>query len=93
MIQGSTRMKAGTSQKIVLNAYSTALAILLGKTYDNIMSHMGVKYNTKLKQRAVNILISEFKIGATEAEALLVKNNYRLDRIINGLRNGEESGK
>ncbi len=93
VIQGSTRMKAGTSQKIVLNAYSTALAILLGKTYDNIMSHMGVKYNTKLKQRAVNILISEFKIGATEAEALLVKNNYRLDRIINGLRNGEESGK
>ena len=93
VIQGSTRMKAGTSQKIVLNAYSTALAILLGKTYDNIMSHMGVKYNIKLKQRAVNILTSEFKIGTTEAEALLVKYNYRLDSIINSLRSNDKFDK
>ncbi|MGE9811616.1 N-acetylmuramic acid 6-phosphate etherase, partial [Ferroplasma acidiphilum] len=40
VIQGSTRMNAGTSQKILLNTISTSLAILLGKTLDNTMGSM-----------------------------------------------------
>ncbi len=55
VIAGSTRMKAGTAQKLVLNAFSTAVMVQLGHTYSNLMAAMRVT-NAKLRGRAVTIL-------------------------------------
>ncbi len=55
VITGSTRMKAGTSQKMVLNMISTATMIKLGKVYKNYMVDLQV-LNEKLKKRAVRII-------------------------------------
>jgi N-acetylmuramic acid 6-phosphate etherase len=55
-IAGSTRLKAGTAQKLVLNAFSTALMIRLGKTYSNLMVDVAPA-NAKLRGRVLAILI------------------------------------
>jgi N-acetylmuramic acid 6-phosphate etherase len=66
-IAGSTRMKAGTAQKLVLNAFSTSLMIRLGKVYRNLMVGVSAT-NTKLRRRAVRLV--EQGAGATpEASA------------------------
>lgn len=55
VIAGSSRMKAGTAQKMVLNMLSTATMIRLGKVYGNLMVDVQPT-NTKLRRRAVHIL-------------------------------------
>jgi N-acetylmuramic acid 6-phosphate etherase len=55
VLAGSTRMKAGTAQKMVLNAFSTAVMVRLGHTYSNLMTHVVAK-NAKLHGRMVTIL-------------------------------------
>lgn len=62
-ITGSTRMKAGTAQKIVLTSFSTAVMIRLGRTYSNLMVSM-VASNAKLRGRTVAIL--QQATGASE---------------------------
>ena len=69
-IAGSTRMKAGTAQKMVLNMLSTASMILLGKTYGNLMVDV-VATNAKLRARAVRIVALATGLGREEAKALL----------------------
>ncbi len=64
-IAGSTRLKAGTAQKLVLNGFSTALMVRLGKTYSNLMVDV-TRHNAKLRGRVLVIL--EEATGATEAE-------------------------
>ncbi|GAB3296483.1 N-acetylmuramic acid 6-phosphate etherase [Parasphingorhabdus pacifica] len=54
-ITGSTRMKAGTAQKLVLTSFSTTVMIRLGRTYSNLMVSM-VATNAKLRGRTVSIL-------------------------------------
>jgi N-acetylmuramic acid 6-phosphate etherase len=55
ILAGSTRLKAGTSQKMVLNMLSTAVMVRLGHAYDNLMIDMG-EANEKLRERATWIL-------------------------------------
>jgi N-acetylmuramic acid 6-phosphate etherase len=55
VITGSTRMKAGTAQKLVLNAFSTATMVRLGRTYSNLMTDM-VPRNDKLRDRQLRIV-------------------------------------
>lgn len=55
VITGSTRLKSGTAQKLVLNMLSTGVMIRLGKTYGNLMVDMQTS-NAKLHQRAVNMV-------------------------------------
>ncbi|TDL83502.1 N-acetylmuramic acid 6-phosphate etherase [Palleronia sediminis] len=55
VLAGSTRMAAGTAQKIALNVFSTALMVRLGRTYSNLMSHLASS-NAKLDERRVEIL-------------------------------------
>ena len=55
VIAGSTRMKAGTAQKIVLNLFSTALMVRLGRVYRGLMVHMRAT-NAKLRRRAEAIV-------------------------------------
>ena len=55
VIAGSTRMKAGTAQKIVLNLFSTAVMVKLGRVYRGLMVHMRAR-NAKLRDRAERIV-------------------------------------
>ncbi|HET8598770.1 MAG TPA: N-acetylmuramic acid 6-phosphate etherase [Segeticoccus sp.] len=55
VIAGSTRMKAGTAQKLVLNTFSTAVMVRLGRTWSNLMITMQA-VNTKLRGRSVTML-------------------------------------
>ncbi|MDU5024684.1 MAG: N-acetylmuramic acid 6-phosphate etherase, partial [Cutibacterium avidum] len=57
VLTGSTRLKAGTAQKLVLNMISTATMVGLGKTYGNLMVDVSPS-NEKLRQRAVSIVVS-----------------------------------
>jgi N-acetylmuramic acid 6-phosphate etherase len=67
VIAGSTRMKAGTAQKIVLNLFSTALMVKLGRVYRGLMVHMRAT-NAKLRRRA-EIMVQEIA-GCDESEAV-----------------------
>ncbi len=64
-IAGSTRMKAGTAQKLVLTSFSTAVMVRLGRTYSNLMVSMRAT-NAKLRGRTVRILREA--TGLAEAE-------------------------
>lgn len=55
VVAGSTRMKAGTAQKLVLNAFSTTVMVRLGKTYSNLMVDLSAT-NEKLRGRTLTIL-------------------------------------
>ena len=62
----STRMKAGTAQKLVLNMLSTGAMIRLGKTYGNLMVDVKAS-NTKLKERALGIIMTIAACSREEA--------------------------
>lgn len=66
VIAGSSRMKAGTAQKMILNMLSTATMIKLGWVYSNLMSNLRAT-NEKLRRRAREILSEETGIGEEEA--------------------------
>ena len=69
-LTGSTRMKAGTAQKLVLNMISTAVMIRLGKVKGNKMIDMQMT-NEKLVNRAIHMIIDELGVSPDEAESLL----------------------
>lgn len=71
-VTGSSRMKAGTAQKLVLNMLSTATMIQLGKVKGNKMVDMQLS-NNKLVERGVKMLISELNIDHKTASELLEK--------------------
>jgi len=66
VVAGSTRMKAGTAQKIVLNLFSTAVMVRLGRVYRGLMVDMRAR-NAKLRRRAAT-MVSQI-LGCAEAEA------------------------
>ena len=66
LLAGSTRMKSGTAQKLVLNMISTVTMIRLGKTFGNLMVDLQIT-NLKLQDRALRII--QNATGATKAEA------------------------
>jgi N-acetylmuramic acid 6-phosphate etherase len=66
VISGSTRLKAGTSQKIALNTFSSALMVRLNKVYGNLMVDLKAT-NAKLVRRAIRL--TTFATGADEAAA------------------------
>ena len=70
VIAGSTRLKAGTAQKMVLNMLSTATMIRLGYVTGNRMTNLLTR-NTKLRARAVRILSAETGLSEVEATARL----------------------
>ncbi|MFI7541847.1 N-acetylmuramic acid 6-phosphate etherase [Actinoplanes sp. NPDC049599] len=72
VLTGSTRMKAGTAQKLVLNAFSTATMVRLGRTYSNLMTDM-VASNDKLRDRQLRILAE-----ATDADVARCRQALRL---------------
>lgn len=73
VVTGSSRMKAGTAQKLILNTISTTLMVKLGKVKGNKMVDMQLA-NNKLIDRAEKILMQELKIDLAKAKALLKEN-------------------
>lgn len=77
VITGSTRMKAGTATKLVLNTLTTAVMVRLGKTYGNLMVDLQPT-NAKLKDRMVRILCALAGIEADAALQRLVETGWNL---------------
>lgn len=71
-VTGSTRMKAGTAQKLVLNMISTSVMVKLGRVKGNKMVDMQLT-NNKLINRGTRMLMNALKISANEADLLLKK--------------------
>lgn len=70
VVTGSTRLKAGTAQKMTLNGFSTALMIALGRTWRNLMVSV-VATNDKLRERTVRILCEAADLPDAAARELL----------------------
>ena len=71
VVSGSTRMKAGTAQKLVLNMLTTTVMIKLGKVRGNKMTNMQLS-NQKLRERGVRMLQAELGIEENRAKELLL---------------------
>lgn len=80
-VTGSTRMKAGTAQKLILNMITTTLMISLGKVKGNRMTHMKLS-NEKLVERGIQIVMSELNIERAKAAELLKKYNNSVSDVI-----------
>ena len=72
-VTGSTRMKSGTAQKLVLNMISTSLMIKLGRVKGNKMVDMQLS-NNKLVDRGIKMIMEEISVTFQEAEHLLSKH-------------------
>jgi N-acetylmuramic acid 6-phosphate etherase len=77
VITGSTRMKAGTAQKLVLNMFSTAMMIRLGMTYSNWMINVSMT-NQKLRDRGKHILQEILGVRENDAEKLVEASGANL---------------
>jgi N-acetylmuramic acid 6-phosphate etherase len=69
-LAGSTRLKAGTAQKVCLNAISTAVMVRLGKVYDNLMVDV-VASNAKLRRRAIRLVRDVAGVNEARARELI----------------------
>ncbi|MBL7201544.1 MAG: N-acetylmuramic acid 6-phosphate etherase [Anaerolineae bacterium] len=90
VIAGSSRMKAGTAQKMVLNMLSTATMIRLGKVYGNLMVDVQPT-NAKLRERAVRILGDAAGADAESARAALEATGYEVKPALVMLLTGVEA--
>ena len=87
VITGSTRLKSGTAQKLILNMLSTAVMIKLGKVYGNLMVDVMVT-NEKLADRARRIVVEVTGISYEEANNLLIQtDNHVKTAIVMALKN------
>ncbi|MFN2382804.1 MAG: N-acetylmuramic acid 6-phosphate etherase, partial [Gemmatimonadota bacterium] len=89
VITGSTRLKAGTATKLVLNMLTTASMIRLGKTYGNLMVDLQVT-NAKLEDRGRRILRELLGVGYDEAGGLLAAAGGRVKTALVMHRRGVE---
>lgn len=78
VVCGSTRLKAGTAQKLVLNAFSTATMVRRGRTYGDLMAGMRVA-NAKLRGRATRVLMQATDIDERAAADAMDRADGALD--------------
>jgi N-acetylmuramic acid 6-phosphate etherase len=81
ILSGSTRLKSGTAQKMVLNMLSTASMIQLGKIYNNLMVDLQAS-NHKLKTRAIRIISLLAVLDENQAVALLEKSYWNVKEAL-----------
>lgn len=81
ILMGSTRLRAGTATKMILNMLSTGVMIRTGRVYKNLMVDLKVS-NVKLKDRAVRIIGHATGLGPDEADALLTQAGGKVKTAI-----------
>ncbi|MCT4631212.1 MAG: N-acetylmuramic acid 6-phosphate etherase [Firmicutes bacterium] len=87
VLTGSTRLKSGTAQKMVLNILTTASMIKIGKTYKNYMVDLQAK-NEKLRIRSMNIVNELTGLTSEESEKILIEAGWRVKTaLIMALKN------
>jgi N-acetylmuramic acid 6-phosphate etherase len=90
VVTGSTRMKAGTSQKLVLNMLSTASMVRLGHVYDNLMIDLTLT-NAKLLQRGTRILAEASGAELSEVEHALRQSKHDVRVALTMLKTGSDA--
>lgn len=85
VIAGSSRLKAGTAQKMVLNMLSTGAMIKIGKTYENFMIDLKAT-NEKLKDRAIKIVSQIADVNHADALGMLMKCAWEIKVAIVALK-------
>jgi len=80
-LTGSTRMKAGTATKLVLNMITTGAMIRIGKTWGNLMIDVRAT-NVKLKHRALRMVMDVCAVSERDAAELLAASNHRVKTAI-----------
>ncbi len=85
VVTGSTRLKAGNSQKFVLNMLSTCAMIKTGKVYENLMVNLKPS-NEKLKGRVIRITAAILDCTEEEAIPLLEKNDWNIRKTVEGAK-------
>ncbi|MGX7675981.1 N-acetylmuramic acid 6-phosphate etherase [Plantactinospora sp. DSM 117369] len=87
VVTGSTRMKAATAQKLVLNGFSTAVMVRLGRVYSNLMIDM-VATNAKLRGRMISILVEATGCAEEVAQHALTEADGDLKAALVSLLSG-----
>jgi N-acetylmuramic acid 6-phosphate etherase len=87
LLTGSTRLKAGTAQKLVLNIISTAVMVRLGKAYGNLMVDVQAT-NSKLRARAARIVAMACEVDEETAAAVLQASNGEVKTAIISVMTG-----
>ncbi len=91
VVAGSTRMKAGTAQKMILTMLSTTLMVKLGMVHSNLMINLK-PISFKLRERAKHIVMIETGVNYEEASRVLESTNYDVKASIIMLKTGVEYG-
>ena len=81
VLTGSSRLKAGTAQKMILNMISTATMVRLGYVSGNRMSHLQPR-NVKLRERAVRIVMTETGVNEQTAMSALESSNWIIKHAV-----------
>jgi N-acetylmuramic acid 6-phosphate etherase len=81
VVTGSTRMKAGSAHKMILNMISTGVMIRQGYVYENLMIHLRPS-NIKLRARMIRIVSDILGVDLTEAEQLLEQNDFVIRQAV-----------
>ncbi|OZM75920.1 N-acetylmuramic acid 6-phosphate etherase [Pseudonocardia sp. MH-G8] len=87
VVAGSTRLKAGTAQKLVLNMFSTIVMVRLGKTYGNLMVDLHAS-NAKLRERAIRTVMTITGASRDRAAAALEASHMQVKLAILHLHSG-----
>lgn len=90
VLTGSTRLKAGTAQKLALNRISTGAMVLSGKVIENLMVDVKAK-NAKLKDRCARIVCELSTATQDEALEALEAHDWNIRRVLEKLSEAEES--
>jgi N-acetylmuramic acid 6-phosphate (MurNAc-6-P) etherase len=85
IVTGSTRMKAGTATKLVLNMLSTIAMVRLGRVQDNLMINVQAT-NDKLRARAVRLVTALTGRGDLEAQTALESRKWRVPDAVEALQ-------
>jgi N-acetylmuramic acid 6-phosphate etherase len=85
VLTGSTRLKAGTSQKLILNRISTAAMVLSGKVIENLMVDVKPK-NAKLRERCSRIVCALSNLTREEATRFLEENDWNIRAALDAAR-------
>lgn len=85
VITGSTRMKAGSAHKMILNMISTGVMVRLGHVYENLMINLRPS-NIKLRARMIRIVSDILCVEEDEAERLLVENDFNIRKTVESIR-------